>query len=231
VGRSIMNIGLLLRTAARAIRERGVLATGARALERLRQREEPDAFDLEYGSDTAGVLPLWTLSIRSDNAACGNRYEPTTKAELVAAVRGLGEDLRQFTFIDLGCGKGRTLMIAAEAGFARVIGVEFAIELVRIARKNLSQPRYAQVDVLHADAAEFDFPDGDLVVYLYNPFDRHVIEAVLANLAKAPSRRLYVLYKTPRCAEVFDQCALLRRLPAPAGAEHIALWGDRRGAG
>ena len=39
--------------------------------------------------------------------------------------------------MDLGCGKGRVLMLAVEYGFARVTGVDYSASLCEIARRNL----------------------------------------------------------------------------------------------
>jgi hypothetical protein len=45
--------------------------------------------------------------------------------------------LQDFTFIDLGSGKGRVLLMAAAYGFKRIIGVEFMPELHRVAEENI----------------------------------------------------------------------------------------------
>ncbi|MBZ5489392.1 MAG: class I SAM-dependent methyltransferase [Acidobacteriia bacterium] len=45
--------------------------------------------------------------------------------------------LQDFTFIDLGSGKGRALLMAAQYGFKRIIGVEFMPELHRVAQENI----------------------------------------------------------------------------------------------
>ncbi len=88
-----------------------------------------DSFDLRHGTDTGGIEPLWKFHIRSSNRSFGFCYQPTDEKELVDAVNFLSEDLRAFTFVDLGCGKGRALLVASNLGFEQVIGVEFAREL------------------------------------------------------------------------------------------------------
>jgi hypothetical protein len=45
--------------------------------------------------------------------------------------------LQDFTFIDLGSGKGRALLMASAYPFKRIIGVEFMPELHRVAQENI----------------------------------------------------------------------------------------------
>ena len=57
------------------------------------------------------------------------------------------------------------------------------------------------------DAAEYMFPDGKLVLYLYNPFSLEVIKKVFANLEKAIAhtpRHVVVIMVKPEIASVAD---------------------------
>ena len=219
-----MNVQLLTRKLMRTLRDDGVAAACRRVVAHLGQPPEVADFDRRHGTDTGGLEPLWKLSIGSPNARYGERYEATDEHELVAALEFLGEDLRGFTFIDLGCGKGRTLLVAARMGFAQVIGVEFARELAEIATGNLRQLQAANAVVLHADAADFVFPHGDLVLYLYNPFSEQVLQQVMSRLHAADTGRRYVIYKRPRCAAVLDTSGFLERHGHPPTAAQMAIW-------
>lgn len=219
-----MNIQLLAGKLARTLREHGVQEACRRALGHLGRRSAADPFDSRHGTDTGGLEPLWKLSIRSPNARFGERYEATGEQELTAALAHLGADYRRFTFIDLGCGKGRPLLVAARSGFARVVGVEFARELAEIARRNLQRQGATQATVVHGDAAEFAFPAGNLVVYLYNPFSDQVLRKVVAHLQADASGDCFVIYKSPRCAAVWDAAGTFSRMPSPPLAPHLAIW-------
>src|SRR6202165_2780171 len=79
----------------------------------------------------------------------------------------------QFTFIDLGSGKGRTLLMASEYPFMRIVGVELIAELHQAAEENIRAYRSAtqqcrQIEAVCADASEFVFPETPLVLYLFN---------------------------------------------------------------
>ena len=179
---------------------------------------------MRRGVDTGGIEPLWKFKIRSPNAQFGVRYQAIDERELVDAVNFLHVETPQLTFVDLGCGKGRALLVASELGFGKVIGVEFASELVDIAKANLAKMRIAGAVVVHADAGDFQFPATDMVVYLYNPFSKEVLQRVLTNLRKCVCSALYVIYKAPRCAKLLDSCGFLRRVGCPPGVEDLQIW-------
>lgn len=146
------------------------------AVRRWRDQRAPEsvAFDAEHGTDTA----------RFD---WGN-YEPTLPAVagrvLDALERLLGpEETAKATFVDLGCGKGRVLLLAAQRPFARVVGVELDPRLVAVAERNVAAWSVSHgltpPAVVWADAAEVPLQGDPLVLYLYNPFPAEVLDRVL----------------------------------------------------
>lgn len=204
--------------------QEGVTPLCRRALTHLQQQRQTDAFDLENGTETGGLEPLWKLSIDSPNACYGERYEATTPQELHSVLRFLNIHAQNFTFIDLGCGKGRTLLLASNFGFGKIVGVEFALELATTAQANVEKQALHNIEVLHKDAATFDFPKGSKVLYMYNPFSAEVLDRVLENLRKCTDEEIYVVYKSPRCAYLLDQCGYLQPHAAAPEALHIRIW-------
>jgi SAM-dependent methyltransferase len=104
-----------------------------------------------------------------------------------------GTDYSQYTFVDMGSGKGRMLFVAAEYPFRKVIGVEFSNDLHEEALANIKRYRYrgqrcVDIESVHADAAEFEFPNENLVVYMFNPFGPEVMKRMLANLERSIER-------------------------------------------
>ena len=207
-----------------ALRRQGLGATLREGILYLSRSRRKDEFDLRHGTDTGGVEPLWRLGISSPSAQYGVRYQATDERELVEAVNFLEVEAHKLTFIDLGCGKGRTLLVASEMGFREVIGVEFAAKLVDVANANLAKMRITRASVVHADAGDFQFPATDMVIYLYNPFSKEVLQRVLVNLQKCGGKAFYVIYKAPRCAELLDSCGFLRRVGCPPGVTDLQIW-------
>ena len=192
--------------------------------------DRSSSFDSQFGVDTTGIIPMWRMQIDSENAKFGVQYQPTSQDELRAAVAFLGADTARFHFVDLGCGKGRALLIAAQAGFSRVTGVEFAPELARIARSNLAKMAIRNATVIDGDAAQFSFPDGPLVVYAFNPFGPQVMAQVIENLRRHADGDLYLIYSEPKHAHLMDASGFLESLGKVPGYPSVQVWQGRQQA-
>jgi SAM-dependent methyltransferase len=163
-------------------------------------------FDEQFGVDTSGLLYDLRSGHRHD--VYNNGYfavAPSVFHGVLGAMVGrLSVDFRRFTFVDLGSGKGRALMLASDYPFREVVGVELSPALDRVARANLA--RYAAAmgcpaaTSLLGDASEFSWPPGPLLIYMWNAFTRPVMEQVFhnleASLANDP-REVYLIYMHP----------------------------------
>lgn len=199
-------------------RERGTLGAVIQLLrvpaarKRTRAKQRSDAqFDRQYGVETATSVRAHELDTTSPNRRHAIRYEPSDANDFRRLLSRLRVDHADFTFVDYGSGKGRVLMLAAEYPFRRIIGVEFARSLDRIARTNVAtagaDPR---IELVHADAVEFDPPPGPLVLYFYNPFRAPVLAQVLAlvreSLARAPRPVYVVVMGSHELGRTLEEC-------------------------
>lgn len=178
--------------------------------------------DRKYGSETGGRISLDRLEIESANVGEGVQYEPVSELYLRRMLRAVPIPPDTYDFVDLGTGKGRPLLVAAEYPFRRLIGIEFSPELHEIAQQNVARFRArtgsTQEFELHlGDATSFDFPPAPLVLHLFNPFGEPVLRRVLsrleASLGQAP-RDVVVLYFYPLHRRVLDEAPFLRRVKA-----------------
>lgn len=223
VGRSVLNDVLrrVSRRWERSIRTRGLIGTVTHAIASVGHRlargasaprpggeSADDDFDRRHGVDTGGVIPQADLDVDGPNWVHGSAYVATSPVDFSTVLSPFELDIARTTFVDLGCGKGRVILMAAALPFARVVGVEYSPVLSGIARDNIARyrgPRAASVlEVVTGDAAEFQYPAGDLVVFMYHPFDAVVMQKVVAALGASmagESRRLVVLYFKPVHAE------------------------------
>jgi predicted RNA methylase len=141
--------------------------------------------------------------------------------------------LQDFTFIDLGCGKGRVLLMASDYSFQRIIGVEFIPELHRAAQKNIAgyssdRQRCRRIEAVCVDARDLQFPPGPLVVYLFNPFSEATFARVLEYLRESDEkmpRPVYIAYRFTEFENLLAQEPWLEKI---AGAEQWAVWENRR---
>jgi SAM-dependent methyltransferase len=184
-------------------------------------RKRDAEFDSSLGVDTKGPVGLWYLHIESDNVRDAIRYEGVKPSVFRQALRDVPDDFERFTFVDLGCGKGRALLLANEFRFSQLIGVEFAPELAAVARSNCHRAA-VQATVLSQDAVQFPFPPGNIVVYLYNPFGPTVLDPVLDHLLESRPAKCYIVYINPvHRRQCFDTRPQLRCL---AEDTEYAVW-------
>ena len=198
-----MRISLLAYRTLQSVRNAGVAETCRRIVRYLCPKPNENSFDTIHKTDTGGVLKLWELNTDSANLWFGKSYQAIPENELEAGLAFLQDNWTTFNFVDLGCGKGRALIIASRLGFSRVIGVEFVESLVNIARENIRITK-ANAEVVFEDAARFEYPDGNLVLLMYNPFGEEVMRPVIRNLRKHRGEKLYVLYEQPEQMAVID---------------------------
>lgn len=188
-------------------------------------------YDWEYSIDTtrsnvgAGAQLFTRITARPYFAT-----EPWLFEQMIKA---LPIDFSQFTFIDLGCGKGRVLLMASDYPFKKIVGVEFMPELHCAALKNIAgfasdRQRCSRIDALCMDARDFQFPPGPLVVYLFNPFSEstfaHVLENLRCSLEQSP-RPIYVAYRFQEFESLLAQAAWLERVDR---TEQWVVYKDRR---
>lgn len=207
-----------LRRIRRALARHGVRGTLGHARTHAAQRSEQRqvralelAFDREHDVDTAGIVRLEDLHVPSGDKALGVRYEAIPPEAFHPLLDGIGIGDGETTFVDLGAGKGRAMLLASLYPFERVIGVEFAPELAAVARLNARRFNAPEqlcraFEVRCEDAALYEPPDTPLVVYIYNAFAPPVLEAVLANLRRSWThhrRRIVLLYANPAVAPAF----------------------------
>jgi SAM-dependent methyltransferase len=118
--------------------------------------------------------------------------------------------LENYRFVDLGCGKGRAVMMASEFGFREVVGVELHAGLAGIARANVAAWTAAgravcPVRIVCREATEFAFPDGACLLYLpfAAPVMKQLVERVEADFAVRPGM-LDLIYFNPEAGDLLD---------------------------
>lgn len=140
-------------------------------------------------ANKSNSIPLYKLTIDSDNAIYGCEYKPSPCDEVHQAIESLPIKYNDYTFIDIGSGKGTVLKIALSYGFKKVIGIEFAHELVDIAKKTVPEAQS-----ICCDATQYDFPTGKDVIYMYNPFERTVLTKVMSKIGALRDSEIYLIY-------------------------------------
>lgn len=186
----------------------------------------PSAFDQEHGVETDGDLDGWTylsdLEIPSSNWIHGNNYAPIEPARFHAILHSLELRFEDFTFLDFGSGKGRSLLMASEFPFKRIVGIEFSPDLHAVALANLAKGRgfkrrCQSLESLCMDFLEFPLPLEPSVLFFFDPCDESMLKKMLAKIAQSLQenpRELYVIYVAPTAAKerLLDEPGCLRKV-------------------
>lgn len=198
----------------KSLETRGVLGTALLAGKKLGiawSKFGDRWFDVRYGTDTSGIIEVEDLDVTSPNRQHAMRYEVTRAKPLKRLLQKL--DLpKDGVFVDIGCGKGRVLMIAAEHGFQRIVGIEYSHELCEIARENLEifqkrLDRRPDVRVVETDVADYDIQPEENIFFMFNPFYTEILELIVWKIAKSLSehpRRAWLVYLYPECRQAID---------------------------
>lgn len=163
-----------------------------RPLNRSRLAEHV-GFDAKYGVDTWSEMHSPEYLERHFSESQNYLYEPCEPwlvKEIIGRVTESGVS-REWTFIDVGSGKGRVLMIAS-GYFNDVIGIEIDERLHEVAVGNFAKLRESQDReqqmmaegvVLHnCDIQSYKFTDKNLFLTLFNPFSDELMIHMLDSL-------------------------------------------------
>jgi SAM-dependent methyltransferase len=155
-------------------------------------------FDQTYGVDTSGLVPAANLLTGHPNDEHVTAYygvAPSILRQLIAHWRETipPHPIHRYTFVDIGAGKGRALLVASQLRFQRVVGVELNPALAAIARQNAAQwtaahaadstaPQLSPIEVLEQDALDLTFAPTPTVLFLFHPFEAPVLTQLLDNI-------------------------------------------------
>ncbi len=162
-------------------------------------------FEWRYGVETIELVALDDmLDIDSELKAMATKYQATYVHTFQGFLDELNDVDYENGFLDLGCGKGRALMLAVLAGFKWVAGVEFSEQLVEICEQNIStfseKTDKFEYDITLGDAGIYHIPDNVCFIYMANPFSEDIIKSVLKNIDETLARKprpITIGYTTP----------------------------------
>ena len=176
-------------------------------------------FDIKYGTETYSWVELEDLQIKSENIERGERYQPTHALPLRNLFRKL-QIPRGKIIVDLGSGKGKVLLVAAEYGFKEARGVDFSRGLCEIAKKNILsfKKKYMGVTnfkVIQSDVTDYPIHDDEDIFYLFNPFDDIILAKVLTNMLTSlerRKRRVWIIYWNALHKNVIENSNLFKKV-------------------
>jgi hypothetical protein len=178
--------------------------------------EKDQSFDRRFKTDTTSVVAVSGLEISDPDARREAVLYISLPAQLVRHIlRELKLNYEEYEFVDVGCGKGRVMMVAADWPFRAIRGVEICEKLCRTAADNLKRyptrrRRCFNVEVACEDAREYRLRKHNTVFHFYHPFREEILRSVLGNIASTfrdSGKRAVVIYvgmAVPGWFEVFS---------------------------
>jgi SAM-dependent methyltransferase len=201
-------------------------------------------FDEEYGVRTSGLVAGRHLKSGHLHDRHATAYYAVAPSVFHALIRRWqrsrpGWALEEVSFIDVGAGMGRAVLLAAELPFRRVVGVELNPTLARIALRNMalwraSKRALAPMKMICGDAVEFLLPKGPCLAFMFNPFAAPVMRRLLTAWSKSlagQAAQLDILYVNNEQERVLERqtgfarlfLGQIRRSRADAIADHRIL--------
>ena len=163
----------------------------------------------KYGIHTFSPVNLKKLTIQKGETNKASRYEAVNFYLLETLLENFRKLSPVNSIVDLGCGKGRVLVVAAHYGFINITGIDFAAELCQEAAKNIEKvkSKFPQVNwnIINSSVEDYEIKSHDSVFFMFNPFTDEIIRIFLNKLeisCKQNPRTTYFLYASPLYKEL-----------------------------
>lgn len=184
---------------------------------RERQRFGDADFDWDFRVDTTSARVGWRELLLGEFHSL---YQPTEPGPFQEMMSRLNINFRDFTFIDIGSGKGRVLLMASNYPFKRIIGLELLPALHAIAQQNLAKYKSAtqqcfQIEPVCCNVCDFELPLGPMLLYFFHPLSepdlRRFLDHLKSSLEQYP-RIFYVVYHNPVFDFIFQEAGISRKV-------------------
>ena len=107
-------------------------------------------------------------------------------------------------FLDIGCGKGRAMCVAAHKGFSKITGIDLSKKLCEVAKQNCRTTQEkipaAKFEIINNDAFYYDIPEDVDCIFMFNPFDEIIMSGVANNIHESLRqypRTMKIIYVNP----------------------------------
>ena len=181
--------------------------------------------DRRYGIETSTVVSPKNLSTGDTTLDSQNigyvGSQPSVFRRAVVCI----PFVKNSHFIDLGCGKGRILVVATEFGFKSITGIELVQSIFEIAKYNAfivykKFPERTKIQLICGDATAPNIPDDEhqIIFFIYNSFGAPLIKKLASHLERLCQTKkhlkFFLMYYNPVHFEIFDSSPFLLRFAA-----------------
>jgi len=157
----------------------------------------------KYGLTTTGADELRSLEKKGIEIEHSTIYMPVSYDLLDDIFKQL-KIKDNSHFLDIGCGKGRAICVAAHKGFNKVTGIDLSKQFCIAAEENLAITKKCfpglQYKIINNDAFYFEIPNDVDHIFMFNPFDDVIMDAVAENILESfeiSPRTITLVYVNP----------------------------------
>jgi SAM-dependent methyltransferase len=164
----------------------------------------------KYKTRSTGIDTLHS-SLSAEDLQHASIYQPVSFYIAELLFQQLPFHITQTGFLDAGCGKGRTMAMAAYHGFKQIEGIDLSAAMIAHTNTAISSwASYYPHASFHAwqqNAMDVQVPLHTSVIFLFNPFDAFVMQAFVKRVAESlqqQPREMYVLYCNPLYKDIWE---------------------------
>ena len=153
---------------------------------------ENHLFDLKRNINTHSLVEKKQFNKKIENLDNGVHYacswESTIVLSLKIAISEISSNLNNFSFYDIGCGKGKVVIVWKEFLLKNnlnnsIFGLDYSSELTEIAKQNYFKIFNQHGNFIHSDVSNVNFKKNKYYLfYLYNPFDKKILSIFLRKI-------------------------------------------------
>lgn len=163
----------------------------------------------KYNIQTTGADELAHLEEKGIDTSNSTVYMPASY-ELLEEIFIRLQPANCRHLVDIGCGKGRAMCVAAHYNIPAITGIDFSKEFCNAAIKNLEQTKETihsfTYTVINNDAFYYEIPTDADCIFLFNPFNEIIMSSVVKNIQKSflkNPRSIYIIYLNPMHKDLF----------------------------
>lgn len=142
-----------------------------------------------------------TASIKKSNSKEYFHYQGAGYLVLLRIFSEIMKETKEYSFVDIGCGKGRAVFVAEYSGYNKLYGIELDEELVKEAVNNKGlypfKRKESDINFIHANALEYTYKNEPTVYFLFNPFNENVLNKVVDRISNSSTSEAWFVYMNP----------------------------------
>lgn len=161
-------------------------------------------YNHKCGLDVSGFYDPDSCKENLPNKSFANYYQPVRYRPFFKLFKHYNI-LPKGRFVDIGSGKGKALVLAAQVGYRDLCGIELFEDLTKVAQKNLdkfkqSEPRFndLNVELKTMDATDYSFDENDQFIFMNDPFSDKPMQRLIENITQSwenNPREMWVVFK------------------------------------